>query len=208
MSVLQTCPATGVTFRADRLPKASTATCLSDPFFPCTPSYQRFPMQIDMSCCDPVTIDVDGKVTENSDVEMTDGSQTIDKGDLNLNQGNDYIKSGNLDVSQGNGGGNAWVQNTLTVGRNAQGALGGNNQDGNFVVRGNQIITGSVKFDYGLTDDAGSEDGSGGFAGSGSNCTNGSTGPGSNDFDMAKNSFWICTADNTWHRVLTDHDKN
>ena len=42
---------------------------------------------------------------------------------------------------------------------------------------------------------------------SGNISTNGSASLGSIDFDMAKNLFWICTADNTWHRVMTDHDK-
>ncbi|MGD7069372.1 shufflon system plasmid conjugative transfer pilus tip adhesin PilV [Acetobacter sp. AAB5] len=64
------------------------------------------------------TLDVDKKVTENDNVEMTDGYLMLDNGD-------EWINHGNLVVNQGgSGSGSAWIQDSLTVGKNPQGDYG------------------------------------------------------------------------------------
>lgn len=169
------------------------------------------------------TLQVNGKVTAGNDVEMTAGDLTMDNGNFHMKNGNtvmdkgyfmmqngdEWINDGNLFSNTGGDGkgGNGWFQSGLTVGRNPNGTVGNQGGGGNIVLRGNEFVTGAIKFDYGLKDDAGSPDGSGGLAGAGSNCTELSTGPGSIDFDLEKNGFYICTSDNRWHRVLTDKDK-
>ncbi|MBS1035559.1 shufflon system plasmid conjugative transfer pilus tip adhesin PilV [Gluconobacter cerinus] len=157
------------------------------------------------------TTELNGKVTENNDVEMTSDNSNliIDNGTETVKSGNVDIRDGYLNVGEGNNAfsGGGWFANGATIGRDIHGNLGNNGGGGNLVIRGNQFITGAIKFNYGLTDGAGSPDGSGGFAGGGSNCTTGSTGPGSIDFDNTKQAFYVCLNDNLWHRVLIDTDQ-
>lgn len=155
---------------------------------------------------------VAGADADNSGYSVTgarveaNGNITSYNGVLNMRGENDG--SGSMT------GGTGYFKNGVTIGRDAEGNLGNVTDStgtggGNLVVRGNQVISGSIKFDYGLaSSDAGDNTDTGGLATPGGYCGPGqSTGAGSLAVSnkSGQQGLYFCGNDNYWHRIqLTD----
>jgi len=152
-----------------------------------------------------------GQVSEILD-EATAGGYSGHAGQVSSINGDVSALNGNLNAwDVGNGQGSAFIEHNLIIGQNSNGTTehasdaDGEGPGGGLILRGNQELTGSIKFIFDPNDPAGP---SGGFASPGEPCGPGhSTGPGSIGVDATQSKLSICQSDNTWHQLQTVEQK-
>ena len=156
-------------------------------------------------------MDSKGNVVAINSGNKSNDSATVNNftnGTGNIVSNGGYITATNGEVQAFDGGAGNGIgvfENFLLVGQNSQGGvthLGNPNNGGLLIVRGNENVSGVLKFNYGVDGDNGQ---AGGYASPGSTCALSANGPGQGAVGMnvSKNALAFCGSDLIWHAVKT-----